>query len=199
MALLRKDSGFVLPDLQKYSTIAAGPGLGTDDISASLINNLLAGFSKPLVLDADALNVLAAHPGWISKLPHGSVLAPHMKEFDRLFGDHDNFWKRLETAKMQASRLKIFIILKNRYTFIISPDRQGIINPTGSPAMATGGMGDVLTGMIVSFIAQGYEPLQASILGTYIHGSCGQYAGYVCTASELIKSIPGVMEGLLRK
>ena len=199
MALLRKDSRFTLPDLQKYTAIAAGPGLGTDDTSVTLIKDLLAGFSKPLVLDADALNILATHPGWMSRLPQGSVLTPHMKEFDRLFGDHDNFWKRLETAKMQSARLKIFIILKNRYTFIVSPDKQVFINPTGSPAMATGGMGDVLTGMIVAFMAQGYEPLQASILGTYIHGSCGQYSGYVCTASELIKSIPGVMEGFLRK
>lgn len=197
MAMLRKDQGFTLPDLQKYSSIAAGPGLGTDDISIALIKDLLAGSAKPLVLDADALNILAKYPGWMSRLPQGSVLTPHMKEFDRLFGDHDNFWKRLETAKMQASRLKVFILLKNRYTFIVSPDKQVLINPSGGPAMATGGMGDVLTGMIVSFMAQAYEPLQACILSSYIHGSCGRYSGYVCTASELIKNIPGVIEGFL--
>jgi hydroxyethylthiazole kinase-like uncharacterized protein yjeF len=198
MALVR-NTGFSLPDLKKYTSIAAGPGLGTDSVSTTLIKDLLAAFSKPLVLDADALNILAAHSGWLSKLPHGSVLTPHMKEFDRLFGHHDSFWKRLETAKEQASRLKICILLKNRYTFIISPDKEVIINPTGSPAMATGGMGDVLTGMIVAFLAQGYEPLQACILSTYIHGLCGQYKGYVCTASELIKNIPGMAEGLMPK
>ena len=193
MALLR-DASFSFSDLQKYTSIAAGPGLGTDEVSAGLVKNLLDQFSKPMVIDADALNILATNPGWISKLPHDSIITPHVKEFDRLFGHHNNWWQRLETAKELASELNIFIVLKNRYTFIISPNKQIFINPTGSPAMASGGMGDVLTGMIVSFMAQGYEPLQAAMLGIYIHGLCGQeHEGYVCTASELIKAIPIIM------
>lgn len=198
MALTRNE-GFHLPDLKKYTSIAAGPGLGTDEASDTLIRELLTGFSKPLVLDADALNILAKHPEWLNKIPTGSVITPHMKEFDRLFGDHRTFWHRLETAKEKAAELNIYIVLKNRYSFIVSPDKQVLINPTGSPAMASGGMGDVLTGMITAFIAQGYESLQACTAAVYIHGLCGQYEGYVCTASSLIKNIPGVIEGVMPK
>jgi hydroxyethylthiazole kinase-like uncharacterized protein yjeF len=198
MALIRYNVSSSLPDLQKYTTVAAGPGLGTDKISAGLIKSLLDRFTKPMVLDADALNILSSNPKWIAKIPPDSVITPHIKEFDRLFGMHDNWWNRLETAKDQASKLNIFIILKNRCTFIVSPDRQIFINPTGGPSMATGGMGDVLTGMIASFVAQGYRSLESAMLGTYIHGLCGQlYAGHVCTASDIIRSIPKTINKLL--
>lgn len=188
MALIRHDESFDFPDLKRYNSIAAGPGMGVGQRAADLLKKITGQFSKPIVADADALNILAENPKLLRKLPKNSILTPHVKEFDRLFGQHAGWWQRLQTAKEQASALELFIVLKNRYTFIVSPDQEVFINPTGGPSMATGGMGDVLTGMIVSFLAQGYEPLHASMLGTYIHGLCGQLCGsYVCTASELIK------------
>jgi hydroxyethylthiazole kinase-like uncharacterized protein yjeF len=196
MSLLREGKSFELTDLKKYTSIAVGPGLGTDEDAQKLLARIIEGFPGPAVLDADALNMLGKDPGLISRLAPGSILTPHMKEFDRLFGDHDNWWERVATAQNKAEEFKIFIILKNRYTFIITPDKYVFVNPTGSPAMSSGGMGDVLTGMIVSFLAQGYQPFEAAVLGTYIHGLSGQKGGYVCTASEVIKEIPHVMSNI---
>ena len=195
MALL-KDKISEMPDLSKYTAVAAGPGLGTDANAKDLVGYLIRS-KKPLVLDADALTILSGNLDLIHELPAKSIITPHLKEFDRLFGNHNNWWERVKTAKKQADSLKIIIVLKNRYSFIITPG-QVLINPTGSPAMATGGMGDVLTGMIVSFLAQGYTAEESVMLATYIHGSCGQKArGHVYPASELIKAIPEAVKSLL--
>ncbi|MDF3077005.1 MAG: NAD(P)H-hydrate dehydratase [Sphingobacteriaceae bacterium] len=196
MALLR-DEDFVLPSLEKYSAVAAGPGIGTDEAQAKLIDELITTAKAHLVLDADALNIIAKNPSLLDRSPKGTILTPHMKEFDRLFGEHESWWERVETGSQMAKRLGIVIVLKNRFTFIILPDEQVLINPTGAPNMATGGMGDVLTGMIVSFLAQGYQSREAALLGVYIHGLCAERCGgYVCPASELCKLVPEVMKGL---
>jgi hydroxyethylthiazole kinase-like uncharacterized protein yjeF len=200
MALLRSEERFSLLAIEKYNAVGAGPGLGTNDQAINLIRELLNQVEMPLVLDADGLNILATKPEWLKDLLPGTVITPHLKEFDRLFGTHNDWWSRLEKASEQAARFQIYIVLKNRYTFIIAPDKQIYCNPTGSPAMASGGMGDVLTGMIVSFMAQGYDSLQASILAVYIHGLCGEKAkGNVCTASELAKSISKVVKKFLNE
>src|SRR5690606_38181014 len=101
------------------------------------------------------------------------ILTPHIKEFDRMFGISDSWWARLQLAILKAEELKVAIVLKNRYTFIVLPDGRVLINPTGNPAMASGGMGDVLTGIIVSFLAQGYSQEEACILACYLHGKAG--------------------------
>lgn len=155
---------------EKFDAVAIGPGLGVMDPS---LQGVLMTASKPLVVDADALSYLGENPKILKKLPKQSILTPHMKEFDRLFGLHDNWWDRVQTAKEQAAALQVIIVLKNRYTFIALPDGNVSINPTGNPAMASGGMGDVLTGMLVSFLAQGYTPREAVILGCYLHGAAG--------------------------
>jgi NAD(P)H-hydrate epimerase len=96
-----------------------------------------------------------------------------MKEFDRLFGEHTSWWKRLETGLEQAKKLDIYIVLKNDYTITITPEGKCYFNPTGNAAMATGGMGDVLTGIITALLAQKYTPLEACLAGVYIHGKAG--------------------------
>ncbi len=159
--------------LTNYSSIAVGPGLGTDDESFQLVRSILIHQDKPIVLDADALNILAAKPELFKHLPAMSILTPHMKEFDRMFGHHNSWWDRLETARQKSLEFNIIILLKNQYSFIVLPGGKVLINPTGNAAMAIGGMGDVLTGMIAAFLAQGYPSEEAAIIACYIHGKAG--------------------------
>lgn len=185
-----------------YRVIGIGPGLGTSDESLEILKIVLQNFKKPMVVDADAINLLAKHPDLLSQLPENSVLTPHMKEFDRLFGTHDSWWKRIETALAQAVKWKIYIILKNRYTMIFTPEGICYFNSSGSPAMASGGMGDVLTGMITSMLAQRYPVEKAVQLAVFSHGYVGEQLAqkmYVVPATSLIKQIPYVLRELLPK
>jgi len=160
-----------LPEVcERFNAIGVGPGLGN---RSSLLKDCLANSDKPIVIDADALTFLSTNTSLIDKLPANSILTPHMKEFDRLFGAHDNWWDRVLTARRQAMALQLIIVLKNRYTFIALPDGTIRINPTGNPAMASGGMGDVLTGMLTAFLAQGYAPSDAAVIACYLHGRTG--------------------------
>lgn len=172
MALLR-DQPITAEKLGNYTAIALGPGLGTDDGSLMLLKSALAGFKAPMVLDADALTILSKLPELLEQLPALSILTPHMKEFDRMFGDHKSWWERIETARQKATELNVIIVLKNQYSFIVMPDGAVLINPTGNPAMAVGGMGDVLTGMITGFMAQGYSPAEAAVISCFLHGKAG--------------------------
>lgn len=173
MALLRDEHK--LPDIKwdKFSTIGIGPGLGKEPATLKLLKAICKNYNKPVVVDADALNVLAENQALLKKLPAGSIITPHMKEFDRLFGEHTSWWQRLQTAKAKAKELNIYIILKNDYTITATPDEKLYFNSTGNPAMASGGMGDVLTGVITSLLAQRYSPQDACLLGVYIHGKAG--------------------------
>src|SRR5690606_32818235 len=139
-----------------------------------LLKQILNGFKKPMVIDADAINLLSKHPELLQMVPEHSVFTPHMKEFDRLFGTHNSWWQRIETARRQAKELKAFIVLKNRYTMIFSPGGICYFNSSGSPAMASGGMGDALTGIIASLISQGYEVEKAIQLAVFSHGYAGE-------------------------
>ncbi|MFC3365471.1 NAD(P)H-hydrate dehydratase [Pedobacter fastidiosus] len=175
----------------KYQAIAVGPGLGVSTENEKLLETLIAS-EQPLVIDADALNMLAERQDLFQKLTENTILTPHLKEFDRLFGDHITWWERLQTAKQKARDLKIIIVLKNQFTFICLPNGKVYINPTGNPAMAQGGMGDVLTGIIVAFIAQKYTPADAAILACFVHGRAGDYLAmerFVVTASAVAKRI----------
>lgn len=179
-----------------FDAVGIGPGLGTRiaDLPA-----ILAYPPKPLVLDADALTLLSEDRELFAKLPPGCILTPHMKEFDRLFGYHASWWERLQTAKEMAARHQLVIILKNRYTFIVLPEERVLINPTGNAAMAIGGMGDVLTGMIVALLAQQYAPAEAAMLACYIHGMAGdQLAGNqaIVLPSQLMTQIPSMLHAL---
>lgn len=178
----------------KYQSAGIGPGLGTDDKSLQILKDTFKNFRKPVVIDADALNLISSNYELMQLVPEFSVFTPHVKEFDRLFGEHTNWWDRLETGIDRAVTLGCTIVLKNRFTIIFTPEGRCLFNPTGTPAMATGGMGDVLTGMIVSFIAQGYKPEDAAILGVYLHGIAGESVqGYVVPPSRLIEALPEVI------
>ncbi|MEJ7778210.1 MAG: NAD(P)H-hydrate dehydratase [Daejeonella sp.] len=172
MALIR-DEGLVKEKLENYASIAFGPGTGTDPDSVNLFKDILSRQKVPMVVDADGLSILSENTELFSALGATSVLTPHMKEFDRMFGEHQSWWERVETARKKARELGIIILLKNQYSFVVLPDGDVLINPTGNPAMATGGMGDVLTGMIAGFLAQGYSAKEATMLGCYLHGEAG--------------------------
>ncbi len=176
----------------QFDAIAMGPGLGTETENERLLEQVI-GLKRPLVIDADALNLLAKRQDILAELAPGSILTPHLKEFDRLFGAHENWWSRVATASEEAVARKIVIVLKNQYTFVCWPDGEIHINPTGNPAMASGGMGDVLTGILAALLAQGYTATDAALLGVYLHGAAGDHLAQkraIVNASQLILQIP---------
>ena len=162
-----------LPRLDAFTAIAAGPGLGTSGETGKMLKHLIQQATQPLVLDADALNMLADNPTWLAFLPKGTVLTPHPGEFARLAGKTPNSFDRLEILRAMCIRYSLNIVLKGAYTVVCSPLGNCYFNPTGNPGMATGGSGDVLTGIIAALLAQGYNQTEACILGAYLHGSAG--------------------------
>jgi NAD(P)H-hydrate epimerase len=202
MALVRNPGREMEIDFKKYQSIAIGPGLGKDDAQAGLLKTVLENSVAPLVLDADALNILSENQNWMSILPRKTILTPHVKEFDRLFGEHESWWERIETGRKKAVQHQLIIVLKNQYSFVILPSGDVLINPTGNPAMAVGGMGDVLTGMIAAFLAQGYKPEEAALMGCYLHGKAGdvlqQNDGMHCIPPRyLINELPKTISSFI--
>lgn len=178
----------------RFSALGIGPGMGTDPNSQKAFENLLDKCHLPMVIDADALNILSENKEWLRKIPTASVLTPHPKEFERLAGKSDSGFTRLNKQISFAAELNCVVVLKGAYTSITSPAADVYFNSTGNPGMATAGSGDVLTGMILSLLAQGYEPLNAAITGVYLHGLAGDIAAEkLCqesiTASDIINEI----------
>ncbi|MEE1947103.1 NAD(P)H-hydrate dehydratase [Pedobacter sp. KR3-3] len=185
----------------QFNAIAIGPGLGMETENERLLEQII-GLKRPLVIDADALNLLAKRQDILAELAPGSILTPHLKEFDRLFGPHENWWSRVATASEEAQQRKIVIVLKNQYTFVCLPDGEIHINPTGNPAMASGGMGDVLTGILTALLAQGYTVADAAVLGVYLHGATGDELAKkraVVSASQLALQIPKTLQKILKE
>jgi ADP-dependent NAD(P)H-hydrate dehydratase / NAD(P)H-hydrate epimerase len=164
------------PDLFPYNAVAAGPGIGTDELTAKALKLLIQEARTPLVLDADALNILSENKTWLAFLPAKSILTPHPKEFERLAGKYSDGFERIEAARNFAVKFTVYLILKGRYTAICCPDGQCYFNSTGNAGMATGGSGDVLTGILTGLLARGYSPGEASILGVHLHGLAGDLA-----------------------
>lgn len=161
----------ILPDLTKFNAVAAGPGLGTHLETQSVIRKLIQQSSVPLVLDADALNILSANPDWLKKLPPETILTPHPVEFDRISGiSSKTEEERFQTAVQFAASYRVILVLKGACTRIIFPSGIVFFNSTGNPGMATGGSGDVLTGILLGLLCQGYTPQEASLLGVFLHG-----------------------------
>jgi ADP-dependent NAD(P)H-hydrate dehydratase / NAD(P)H-hydrate epimerase len=173
--------------LEKYSVIGAGPGLGTNPPTVELLEKVFSVYPHPMVLDADALNVIAEKK-LQQKIPKDSVITPHPKEFERLFGPSENDFERIEKATMHARLLQITIVLKGHYTFIADPEGQGYFNSTGNAGMATGGTGDVLTGLITSKLAQQYKPTEGAILSVFLHGAAGDLAASHINQESMIAS-----------
>jgi hydroxyethylthiazole kinase-like uncharacterized protein yjeF len=156
-------------DFSLYNAIGIGPGLSQDEAAQKLVYSVLLKAISPVVFDADALNVIAKNQNWLYQLPKNAILTPHTKEFDRLFGDHNTEDERRTTAIQKATKLNCTIVLKGHKTFI-TDGIHSFENTTGNSGLAKGGSGDALTGMITSFLAQGYEPFNASALAVFIHG-----------------------------
>lgn len=178
----------VAVDLSKYSAVGIGPGLGTEKQTKEAFGHFIKNINKPVVADADGLNILSLHNAMLSDIPHSSILTPHPKEFDRLFGDCSNDFERLQLATNKALKLKLIIILKGHCTAIAVPSGKCYFNSTGNAGMATGGSGDVLTGILTSLLAQGYAAEQAAILGVYLHGLAGDFAALHKSEEALIAS-----------
>lgn len=189
-----------IKSLKKYKAIAIGPGLGKHLEVIGIIEELVT-LKVPVVADADALNILSKRADLLFHLAKNSIFTPHLKEFDTLFGKHNNWWERLQTARIMAKKLGSVIVLKNQFTFIVDQEGDVLINPTGNPAMAQGGMGDVLTGLITAYLAQGYSAKAAALLGCYFHGKAGDELAldhYNITASQLAAQLPLSVKRFLR-
>ncbi len=159
-----------------YNAIGVGPGIGLNDATRGSFDILVKNAKRPMVIDADGLNIIARNPALLDHLPPGTVLTPHAGEFDRLFGAQSSAEARLLRSIEIARKYKVTIVLKGHCTSTVRPDGKVFFNSTGTPAMATAGSGDVLTGIITSLMAQGYKPEVAAVAGVYIHGVAGEMA-----------------------
>ena len=182
----------VMNDLSPFNAIGIGPGIGVDEISLQYIYELYEN-KLPVVFDADALNLIAKYKIDWKHFNFPFVLTPHPKEFDRLFGEHDSESERRNTAIQKAKELNCVIVLKGHKTFI-TDGTQNFENTTGNSGLAKGGSGDALTGMITSFLAQGYTTLEAAKLGVYLHGLAADIT--LQTQSEESMLITDVIENL---
>ncbi|MFM8805961.1 MAG: NAD(P)H-hydrate dehydratase [Sphingomonadales bacterium] len=175
-------------DLSLFQSIGIGPAIGTKEETKAAVETLLSSFTSPIVLDADALTILALHPSLLSTIPKGSVLTPHLKEFERLFGQSANDFERLQKAMDKAIQYQIFLVLKGHHTQIACPDGTVFFNGSGNSGMATGGMGDVLTGLLTGLLAQ-RMPVQSAVrLGVYLHGLAGNLAAHAVSEPALLPS-----------
>ncbi len=182
-------------DKTNFSAVAIGPGIGQMPDTALAMSDQIKQTHVPLVLDADALNILGVYKGWLQQLPKQTILTPHPKEFERLVGSCNDSFERLTKAKELAAQQRFYIILKGAWTAVVTPEGNVYFNPTGNPGMATAGSGDVLTGVLLALVAQGYTQEDACRLGVYLHGLAGDIAaagiGEVSmTASDLIDALP---------
>ena len=171
-------------ELSSFSVIGAGPGLGKEEDMAILLYTMITQFKKPMVIDADALNILSEHPDWMNDLPKGSVLTPHPKEFGRLFGESKDDFDNINKAITAAKKYQIIIVLKGTYTLITDGERN-YFNSTGNNGMATGGSGDILTGLITGLLSQKYMPFEAAVTGVYLHG----LAADLCLKEQSFESL----------
>lgn len=183
------------PDVQSMDALGIGPGLGTTPESAKALAQVLESKDAPVVIDADALNMIASNSALLHRVPANSILTPHPKEFERLAGPWADDFGKLARLRTFAQEWKVVVVLKGAYSAIATPDGKIRFNPTGNPGMATGGSGDVLTGILTGVLAQGYEPVETALLGVYIHGLAGDLAvidkgmdGLI--ASDLVEYLP---------
>ena len=165
-----------IPDLEPYDAIGIGPGIDQHIDTYEVIAQLLDNYRKPTVFDADAINIIADEQSFMKLLPEGSILTPHPGEFKRLVGFWNDDFERLELQIAISKEFKVFIVLKGAHTSISTPDGRVFFNSTGNPGMATGGSGDVLTGIITGLLGQKYSPEHAAILGVYLHGLAADLA-----------------------
>lgn len=180
-----------LPEIGQYNAIAIGPGLDTSPDCLETLAILLIANQAPLVIDADALNLIAANPHLMVHIPENSIFTPHPKEFDRLAGESKTPLDRLKKAIEFAKKHQIILVLKGAHTAVCLPSGEVFFNSSGNPGMATAGSGDVLTGILLGLLAQGYSPRDAALISVYKHGEAGDFSKekrgeHATTASDLI-------------
>ena len=185
-----------------HQAVAVGPGIGTGEQTVNALESLLKTCKSPLVLDADALNCIVKKPSLLSMIPAHTVITPHIGEFDRLFGEQRNSEERLRKAVEVARHYNIVIVLKSHYTMIVRPTGKVYFNSTGNAGMATAGAGDVLTGVIAAFMAQGYRPEYAATIGVFVHGLAGDIAAeelgeYGVIASDISKRLGRAIKAII--
>jgi hydroxyethylthiazole kinase-like uncharacterized protein yjeF len=197
--IMIEDSEIKVLNFENYTAIGCGPGIGKDAKSIETVKHICYINGIALVLDADAINILAQLNNNF-ELPPLTILTPHPKEFDRLAGPSKNSFERLKKAKELAVKKNIIVVLKGAHTAICCPNGDTFFNSTGNPGMATAGSGDVLTGMITSFLAQGYTPVNAAIIAVYCHGFAGDLAALQYSKTGLIASdIIGFLNSVFRQ
>ena len=206
MVVTDADSSFntkIENDLTKYEAIGIGPGIGSASETKMLMREIFDAYRSPVVLDADALNILSTQKDLLKLIPAGSILTPHPREFERLFGESANDFDRIQLASQKAKELNSIIVLKGHHTFISTADARGFFNSTGNAGMAKGGSGDVLTGILTALLAQGYSSVEAAILGVYVHGLAGDFAAKEFSmesmlAGDIIHHIGSAFKNILR-
>ncbi len=184
---------------ESLNSIAIGPGIGLHPETAKMIHNLLKKLEKPCILDADALNIISRNKDLLLLIPKNSILSPHPKEFERLFGKCNSTYERITKASEMAQQFGFIIILKGAYSLVALPNGNLIFNSTGNSGMATGGSGDVLTGILAGLMAQGYTPEETATMGIFIHGCSGdlaleQQSEESLIAGDIIKMIGKVFD-----
>ena len=177
-----------VPELKQYNSVGIGPGIGKSPETVKLLETILRISTSSLVLDADALNILAENTELLKLLPQNTILTPHIKEFDHLVGESINTPERLKKQREFAKKHKVIVVLKDANTCVSSVDGKQFFNTSGNPGMATGGSGDVLTGIITGLLAQNYEPLHAALIAVYFHGAAGDRASAIKGYNALIAS-----------
>jgi NAD(P)H-hydrate epimerase len=175
-----------IDDLVNFNVVGIGPGIGKYNSHKKLLQNLFENRGKPMVIDADALNVISENKKLLTSLPPHCILTPHPGEFDRLFGKTNNDFMRMELALEKSEEYKVYIVLKGHHTLITTPFKKAYFNSTGNAGMAKGGSGDVLTGILTGLVAQGYSPLEACLLGVYLHGMAGDIAAEKFSEESMI-------------
>ncbi len=180
--------------LEKYNAIGIGPGIGIEKQTQNALKLLIQNTTVPVVFDADALNIIAENKTWLAFLPANSIFTPHPKEFERLAGKSEKSVERLKILREFSFKNKVYVVLKGAHTSIACPNGDMYFNSTGNPGMATGGSGDVLTGIITALLAQGYSSEEACILGVYLHGLAGDFAAQHKSEESMIAS--DIIEGL---
>jgi len=187
-------------DLGHFSAVAIGPGLGTSNQSEAILKKTIS-FGLPMVLDADALNLLSKDKNLLVKLPKDAILTPHLMEWQRIFGNSKNDKDRITTSILFCKKLNINILIKGHISVLVNAEGNIFYNGTGNPGMAKGGSGDVLTGIIGSLLAQGYSATDAGILGMYLHGLSGDLASHdlgedAMTSTDQISYISAAFKSL---
>lgn len=190
--------------LSKYKALAIGPGIGLEEDTALAMMEQIQGSTIPVILDADAINILSTHRNWLGRIPKRYILTPHLGELERLVGKCMDTYERLTKVKELAAYLQSYIIVKGAWTTIATPEGKFYFNPTGNPGMATGGSGDVLTGILLGLVSQGYSQEEACKLGVYIHGLAGDIAAEEMTeigmtAHDIVNALPTAWKKITHK